>query len=54
MVPAWAKKAKYDWAVRLQSSMSSGRILLTRRTDNGQWCLPGGRMELGESSGGGV
>ena len=26
-----------------------GRILLTRRTDNGQWCLPGGRMESGES-----
>ncbi|MBA3869780.1 MAG: NUDIX domain-containing protein [Anaerolineae bacterium] len=25
------------------------RILLTRRTDNGQWCLPGGRMEAGES-----
>src|SRR5829696_6147429 len=26
------------------------RILLTRRTDNGQWCLPGGRMESGESA----
>lgn len=26
-----------------------GRILLTRRADNGQWCLPGGRMEAGES-----
>lgn len=25
------------------------RILLTRRADNGQWCLPGGRMESGES-----
>ncbi len=25
------------------------RILLTCRTDNGQWCLPGGRMEAGES-----
>ncbi len=25
------------------------RILLTRRTDNGQWCLPGGRMEAGEN-----
>lgn len=25
------------------------RILLTRRTDNGQWCLPGGGMEAGES-----
>lgn len=26
-----------------------GRILLTRRADNGQWCLPGGGMEPGES-----
>lgn len=25
------------------------KILLTRRTDNGQWCLPGGAMEAGES-----
>jgi ADP-ribose pyrophosphatase YjhB (NUDIX family) len=25
------------------------RILLTRRTDNGQWCLPGGAVEAGES-----
>ena len=27
----------------------SGRVLLTRRTDNGQWCLPGGGMDPGES-----
>jgi 8-oxo-dGTP pyrophosphatase MutT (NUDIX family) len=26
-----------------------GRIFLTRRADNGQWCLPGGGMEPGES-----
>ncbi|MER5637479.1 NUDIX domain-containing protein [Kitasatospora sp. NPDC002227] len=26
-----------------------GRILLQRRTDNGLWALPGGKMELGES-----
>lgn len=26
-----------------------GGILLTRRTDNGQWCLPGGGLEPGES-----
>ena len=25
------------------------RIFLTRRADNGQWCLPGGGMESGES-----
>jgi len=26
------------------------KVLLTRRTDNGQWCLPGGHMEPGESA----
>src|SRR6185369_8833057 len=26
------------------------KILLTRRSDNGKWCLPGGRMEPGESA----
>jgi len=25
------------------------RILLTRRTDNGEWCLPGGMVEPGET-----
>ena len=25
------------------------KVLLTRRADNGLWCLPGGRMESGES-----
>jgi 8-oxo-dGTP pyrophosphatase MutT (NUDIX family) len=30
---------------------SSGQhILLTRRRDNGRWCLPGGMMEAGESA----
>ena len=27
-----------------------GRVLLTRRTDNGLWCLPGGAMDPGESA----
>jgi ADP-ribose pyrophosphatase YjhB (NUDIX family) len=26
------------------------KVLLTRRTDNGLWCLPGGAMESGESA----
>ncbi len=26
------------------------RILLTQRADNGQWCLPGGGLEAGESA----
>lgn len=28
---------------------SRERVFLTRRTDNGQWCLPGGALEPGES-----
>ncbi|MGE5248889.1 MAG: NUDIX domain-containing protein [Bacteroidota bacterium] len=26
------------------------KVLLTRRTDNGMWCLPGGAMDPGESA----
>lgn len=26
------------------------RVLLTQRTDNGRWCLPGGQLEAGESA----
>lgn len=25
------------------------KVLLTRRADNGRWCLPGGRLDAGES-----
>ena len=25
------------------------KMLVTKRTDNGQWCLPGGRMDPGEN-----
>jgi 8-oxo-dGTP pyrophosphatase MutT (NUDIX family) len=28
---------------------AGNKILLTRRTDNGRWCLPGGAMDAGES-----
>ncbi len=28
---------------------TGSRVLLTRRSDNGQWCLPGGRVDAGES-----
>ena len=27
----------------------NGRILLTKRSDNGQWCLPGGALDPGET-----
>lgn len=26
------------------------KVFLTRRSDNGKWCLPGGQMEPGESA----
>lgn len=26
------------------------KVLLTKRSDNGRWCLPGGRMDPGESA----
>jgi ADP-ribose pyrophosphatase YjhB (NUDIX family) len=29
---------------------TGSKVLLTRRTDNGRWCLPGGAMEPGESA----
>ena len=29
---------------------TTGNILLTRREDNGRWCLPGGGMDPGESA----
>ena len=29
---------------------TGSKVLITRRTDNGCWCLPGGRMEPGESA----
>ncbi|MEE2880372.1 MAG: NUDIX domain-containing protein [Chloroflexota bacterium] len=29
---------------------TTGKILLTRREDNGRWCLPGGGMDPGESA----
>ncbi|MGA8117180.1 MAG: NUDIX hydrolase N-terminal domain-containing protein [Actinocatenispora sp.] len=28
---------------------AAGRLLLTRRADNGSWCLPGGSADVGES-----
>jgi 8-oxo-dGTP pyrophosphatase MutT (NUDIX family) len=28
---------------------AEGRVLLTQRADNGQWCLPGGAVDPGES-----
>ncbi len=43
-----------DGVIRLGSTAiiydeSRAKVLLTRRTDNGQWCLPGGATDSGES-----
>ena len=35
--------------VRVLVEDDAGRFLIVRRTDNGQWALPAGAMELGES-----
>src|SRR5262245_20682598 len=44
-----------DGKIRLGSSAvifdeTRTKVLLTRRTDNGLWCLPGGAMDSGESA----
>ena len=31
------------------AAVRDDRILLVRRADDGTWCLPGGRVEFGES-----
>ncbi len=34
--------------------VDDGRILLVKRADDGTWCLPGGRLEFGESAAAGA
>jgi hypothetical protein len=36
-------------AVNVVAVNDAGEILLIRRTDNGNWALPGGAVDLGES-----
>jgi ADP-ribose pyrophosphatase YjhB (NUDIX family) len=48
--PRLAKQGKIRLGCSAAIFDEQGRILLTRRADNGQWCLPGGRMESGESA----
>lgn len=43
--PAWGRVPGAAAAVR----DAAGRLLLTRRVDNGMWVLPGGKLELGET-----
>lgn len=39
----------YPGAAGILFDAERNQVLLTQRTDNGRWCLPGGRMEAGES-----
>ena len=47
--PRLSKQGKIRLGCSAAIFDEQGRILLTRRADNGRWCLPGGRMESGES-----
>jgi 8-oxo-dGTP pyrophosphatase MutT (NUDIX family) len=43
------REASLSVAVNAVVFNPAGEVLLTRRADNGLWCLPGGVMEPGES-----
>jgi ADP-ribose pyrophosphatase YjhB (NUDIX family) len=50
----YGNRLSKDGVIRLGSTAiiydeSRAKVLLTRRTDNGQWCLPGGATDSGES-----
>ncbi|HLO15456.1 MAG TPA: NUDIX domain-containing protein [Anaerolineales bacterium] len=48
--PRLAKQGKIRLGCSAGILNEERKVLLTRRADNGQWCLPGGRMESGESA----
>jgi ADP-ribose pyrophosphatase YjhB (NUDIX family) len=47
--PELGKKGELRLGVSAIIFDSEGKFLLTKREDNGQWCLPGGAVEAGES-----
>ena len=47
--PGLGKEGKLRLGVSAILFDREGKFLLTRREDNGQWCLPGGAVEAGES-----
>src|SRR5829696_3414234 len=47
--PGLGKEGKLRLGVSAILFDQDGKFLLTQRTDNGQWCLPGGAVESGES-----
>ena len=48
--PRLSKEGKLRLGCSAAIFDKQGRILLTQRADNGQWCLPGGAMDPGESA----
>lgn len=47
--PGLGKEGKLRLGVSAIIFNEQGKFLLTQRADNGQWCLPGGAVEPGES-----
>lgn len=47
--PGLGKEGKLRLGASAIIFNNEGKFLLTKRTDNGQWCLPGGAVEAGES-----
>ena len=47
--PGISKQGKIRLGCSAAIFNTQGRILLTKRSDNGQWCLPGGAVDPGET-----
>jgi len=47
--PGISKQGKIRLGCSAAIFDEQGRVLLTRRSDNGQWCLPGGAVDPGET-----
>ena len=47
--PRLGKEGKLRLGVSAIIFNAEGKFLLTKREDNGQWCLPGGAVESGET-----
>lgn len=45
----WTKLITPHVGANIAIFNDAGQVLLTRRQDNGLWCLPGGHMDLGET-----
>jgi ADP-ribose pyrophosphatase YjhB (NUDIX family) len=45
-----ARGARVSFGCEAAVLDGQGRILLIKRRDNGQWCLPGGGLDAGESA----